>query len=90
MKLPDGLFWIGGPNTFFPFLSFLKMSSVVHPPFIAKRIGCKTGPMSPEKKAAMLAKRAATLANKKAAAEKQRLRDADNLRWYNGYYARNY
>ena len=46
--------------------------------------------MSPEKKAAMLAKRAITLAAKKAAAEKQRRRDADNLRWYNGYYARNY
>jgi hypothetical protein len=66
------------------------MSSVVHPPFIPKRIGCKTGPMSPEKKAIMLAKRAATLAAKKAAAETQRRRDEDNLRWYNGYYASPY
>ena len=66
------------------------MSSVVHPPFIPKRIGRKTGPMLPEKKAAMLAKRAITLAAKKAAAEKQRRRDADNLRWYNGYYASPY
>jgi len=66
------------------------MSSVVHPPFIPKRIGRKTGPMSPKKKAAMLAKRAATLAAKKAAAEKQCRRDTDNLRWYNGYYASPY
>jgi hypothetical protein len=66
------------------------MSSVVHPPFLPKRIGYKTGPMSPEKKAAMLAKRFATLAKKKAAAAAKLKRDADDLRWYNGYYARNY
>jgi hypothetical protein len=66
------------------------MSSVVHPPFLPKRIGYKTGPMSPEKKAAMLLKRSATLAKKKAAAEAKLKRDADDLRWYNGYYAVNY
>lgn len=63
------------------------MSSVVHPPFTPKRIGCKTGPMLPEKKAAMLLKRAATLAAKKVAAETKRRRDADLLRWYEGFYA---
>jgi hypothetical protein len=66
------------------------MSSVVHPPFVPKRIGKKTGPMSPEKKAAMLLKRAATLAKKKAAIAEQRRRDANNMRWYNGYYASSY
>jgi len=66
------------------------MSSVVHPPFLPKRIGCKTGPMAPEKKAAMLLKRSATLAKKKAAVAAKLKRDADDLRWYNGYYAMNY
>jgi hypothetical protein len=63
-----------------------KMFSVVHPPFVPKRIGKKTGPMSPQKKAAMLLKRAATLAKKKAAIDEQRRA----WRWYNGYYASSY
>ena len=86
MNYPDGLVWMLS----LPIPSLSIMSFVVHPPFVPKRIGYKTGPMSPEKKAAMLAKRFATLAAKKAAAELKRKRDADDLRWYQGYYARNY
>ena len=47
-------------------------------------------PLSAEKKAAMLAKRLATKMLKKALADKQRKRDADNMRWYNGAYASPY
>ena len=47
-------------------------------------------PMSPDKKAAMLAKRKATKELKKMLAEKKRKRDEDDMKWYHGAYSSNY